>query len=198
MPEITRTITTRVCAVRLKEDLIVEKGAVLCINLDDDTLTVLTGAEADALVPPAVQAKAPVTPDQELAWDPEQPSPPPPPPKPPRKPVPRHRILVQIPGEDEPRSVQGIYYDILKRLHASNNRPITARDILNGVGGCSPSARLTEMHLKGYLTRYGNPRGPYQYVASDTGMTIVTATLVTNGVANSVSFLPYEPAPVVN
>jgi hypothetical protein len=208
MPEIIQTITTRFCAVRLKDDLIIEKGAVLRINLDDDTLTVLTGEEADKLVPPVVQSKAPVTPvvqskapvtpDQELAWEPGQPSPPlspKPTPKPtPSKSIPRHRILVQIAGEDTPRPVQGLHMDILKRLHASNNRPINARDILNGVGGCSPSARLTEMHGKDYLTRFGNPRGPYSYVASDLGMAIATGTLI----VNSVHLMPYEHAPALN
>lgn len=173
---------TEARVIPIKEDLNLKKGSLLIVTSDDQLFVGTSVLEATpSPVTVLVQPTATAPPEPELAWSPGQEQV-----QIKRRPstAPHRRSLaVKVPGEPEPVTVRGICSDILKQLHATNNKPMSARDILNGVGGLSPSARLTEMHHDGLLTRFGNARGPYEYVASSRGQEIAAA-LCANGKAS--------------
>lgn len=165
MPEQARVVLVR-------QDLLLKRGSMLIITADDQLYvgTPVVAPPEPVLVTPPPQA--------ELAWSPNEPLVSVPVPVPSNKPVKqRHSIPILLEGDMTPTMMPKVYVDILKQLHSSNNQPLAASDILNNVGGMSPSARLTEMHQKGYLTRFGHARGPFHYVASAKGQEIAAAAM---------------------
>ena len=162
-------VNIEVHAIRVREDLIAERGDWLIIHADE-RLQVASAQQAAEFGLPgnASPAKAktppqrpPVVPQKQKA--PDAPF------------APRHKRRVSVEINGKTLSVPGLYFAILRQFDDQLNDPLSAHD-LAGIGGISSSSRLSEMAAKGLLQRVdaqGDARNrPYYYVATNEGLAI--------------------------